>query len=131
MKWSCRQSQKLKLKLQLKLQFVVAIREALIIIFSFLSSTLTLSMPAYAFFEHSIKNPLISWPSVNVWLSKGALQVLCVSTITFLSCLIKSFLYLQIDEQKFELVVINPGYILGPVFHGSSCTSMEVCTIET
>ncbi|XP_046853004.1 phenylacetaldehyde reductase-like [Xenia sp. Carnegie-2017] len=30
------------------------------------------------------------------------------------------------DEQKFELVAINPGYVLGPVFHGSKCTSMEV-----
>ena len=31
------------------------------------------------------------------------------------------------DEQKYELVVINPGYMLGPILHGSSCTSMEVC----
>ncbi|CAB3991029.1 uncharacterized oxidoreductase [Paramuricea clavata] len=30
------------------------------------------------------------------------------------------------DEQKFELVVMNPGYLIGPIFHGSSCTSMEI-----
>ncbi len=30
------------------------------------------------------------------------------------------------DEQKFELVVINPGYMIGPVLQGSNCTSMEV-----
>lgn len=29
-------------------------------------------------------------------------------------------------EKKFELVVINPGFMLGPVLHGSSCTSMEI-----
>lgn len=29
------------------------------------------------------------------------------------------------DDEKFELCVINPGLILGPVLHGSSCTSME------
>ncbi|XP_028405338.1 tetraketide alpha-pyrone reductase 1-like [Dendronephthya gigantea] len=30
------------------------------------------------------------------------------------------------DEQKFDLVTINPGYMLGPLLHGSSCTSMEI-----
>lgn len=29
------------------------------------------------------------------------------------------------DDEKFELCCINPGLILGPVLHGSSCTSME------
>lgn len=29
------------------------------------------------------------------------------------------------DDEKFELVVINPGYILGPVLKGTACTSME------
>lgn len=29
------------------------------------------------------------------------------------------------DDEKFELAVINPGFILGPVLHGSNCTSME------
>ena len=31
-----------------------------------------------------------------------------------------------IDDEKFELCTINPGLILGPVLHGSKCTSMEV-----
>lgn len=38
-----------------------------------------------------------------------------VSTISFLT-----------DDEKFELTVINPGFIMGPVLHGSNCTSMEV-----
>ncbi|CAH3016851.1 unnamed protein product, partial [Porites evermanni] len=29
------------------------------------------------------------------------------------------------DDEKFELCCINPGLILGPVLHGSSCTSIE------
>ncbi|XP_020603054.1 putative uncharacterized oxidoreductase YDR541C isoform X2 [Orbicella faveolata] len=29
------------------------------------------------------------------------------------------------DDEKFELCTINPGLILGPVLHGSKCTSME------
>ncbi|XP_078380812.1 uncharacterized protein LOC144663671 isoform X2 [Oculina patagonica] len=29
------------------------------------------------------------------------------------------------DDEKFELCTINPGLILGPVLHGSTCTSME------
>ncbi|XP_071798880.1 uncharacterized protein [Asterias amurensis] len=29
-------------------------------------------------------------------------------------------------EKTFDLVVINPGFVLGPVLSGSSCTSMEV-----
>jgi len=29
------------------------------------------------------------------------------------------------DDEKFELCVINPGFILGPVLQGSTCTSME------
>lgn len=37
------------------------------------------------------------------------------------------YVFLQSDEQKFDLVAINPGYMLGPVLHGSWCTSMEVC----
>ncbi|XP_028518625.1 bifunctional dihydroflavonol 4-reductase/flavanone 4-reductase, partial [Exaiptasia diaphana] len=30
------------------------------------------------------------------------------------------------DEKQFELVVINPGLVYGPVLQGSSCTSMEI-----
>ncbi|KAK7478306.1 hypothetical protein BaRGS_00030458, partial [Batillaria attramentaria] len=30
------------------------------------------------------------------------------------------------DEDKIELAVINPAYVMGPVLHGSQCTSMEV-----
>ncbi|CAH3128238.1 unnamed protein product [Pocillopora meandrina] len=30
------------------------------------------------------------------------------------------------DDEKFELCCINPGLILGPVLHGSTCTSMEI-----
>ena len=30
------------------------------------------------------------------------------------------------DDEKFELCTINPGLILGPILHGSNCTSMEV-----
>ena len=33
------------------------------------------------------------------------------------------------DDEKFELVVVNPGYMLGPVLKGTACTSMEVCTV--
>lgn len=33
------------------------------------------------------------------------------------------------DEKKIEMVVINPALVLGPVLHGSTCTSMEVCFI--
>ena len=33
---------------------------------------------------------------------------------------------LLVDDEKFELCCINPGLILGPVLHGSSCTSIEV-----
>lgn len=29
------------------------------------------------------------------------------------------------DDEKFELVVVNPGYMLGPVLKGTACTSME------
>ena len=39
--------------------------------------------------------------------------------LTFLS-------FIVIAEKKFEMVVINPGFVLGPVLHGSTCTSMEV-----
>ncbi|XP_031549442.1 tetraketide alpha-pyrone reductase 1-like [Actinia tenebrosa] len=31
-------------------------------------------------------------------------------------------------DKKFELVVINPGLVYGPVLHGSNCTSMEIPT---
>ena len=34
--------------------------------------------------------------------------------------------FLSTDDEKFELSCINPGLILGPVLHGSTCTSMEV-----
>lgn len=30
------------------------------------------------------------------------------------------------DEDKIELAVINPAYVMGPVLNGSQCTSMEV-----
>ena len=30
------------------------------------------------------------------------------------------------DEDKVELAVINPAYVMGPVLHGSQCTSIEV-----
>ncbi|KAL8595902.1 hypothetical protein ACOMHN_018214 [Nucella lapillus] len=30
------------------------------------------------------------------------------------------------DEDKIELAVINPAYVMGPVLHGSQCTSMEI-----
>jgi hypothetical protein len=30
------------------------------------------------------------------------------------------------EEDKLELAVINPAYVMGPVLHGSQCTSMEV-----
>ncbi|XP_064614820.1 uncharacterized protein LOC135479039 isoform X1 [Liolophura sinensis] len=30
------------------------------------------------------------------------------------------------DDDKVELAVINPAYVMGPVLHGSQCTSMEV-----
>lgn len=30
------------------------------------------------------------------------------------------------DDEKFELCCINPGLILGPVLHGSNCTSIEI-----
>ena len=35
-------------------------------------------------------------------------------------------LILWADEDKVELAVINPAYVMGPVLHGSQCTSMEV-----
>ena len=35
-------------------------------------------------------------------------------------------LFFLLGDEKFELAVINPGLILGPVLHGSTCTSMEV-----
>lgn len=35
-------------------------------------------------------------------------------------------MFLSTDDEKFELSCINPGLILGPVLHGSTCTSMEV-----
>ena len=31
---------------------------------------------------------------------------------------------MQIDDKKFELTTINPGYVVGPVLSGSSCSSM-------
>ncbi len=31
-------------------------------------------------------------------------------------------------EEKFELTVINPGFVIGPVISGGITTSMEVCT---
>ena len=37
-------------------------------------------------------------------------------------------LFFLLGDEKFELAVINPGLILGPVLHGSTCTSMEVQT---
>ncbi|XP_071086097.1 uncharacterized protein [Haliotis cracherodii] len=30
------------------------------------------------------------------------------------------------DSDKIELAVVNPAYVMGPVLHGSQCTSMEV-----
>lgn len=30
------------------------------------------------------------------------------------------------DDERFELCTINPGFIMGPVLQGSTCTSMEV-----
>jgi len=37
---------------------------------------------------------------------------------------------LLLDDEKFELCCINPGLILGPVLHGSSCTSIEVLVFQ-
>ena len=37
---------------------------------------------------------------------------------------------LPVDDEKFELCCINPGLILGPVLHGSSCTSIEVLVFQ-
>ena len=36
-----------------------------------------------------------------------------------------------VDDEKFELSTICPGFILGPVLQGSSCTNMEVCDLFT
>ncbi|XP_077988235.1 uncharacterized protein LOC144442737 [Glandiceps talaboti] len=30
------------------------------------------------------------------------------------------------DDEKFELVALNPGYVVGPVLSGTSCTSSEI-----
>ncbi|CAH1782169.1 unnamed protein product, partial [Owenia fusiformis] len=30
------------------------------------------------------------------------------------------------EEERFEIATIQPGYVLGPIIHGSMCTSMEV-----
>ncbi|XP_070545374.1 uncharacterized protein [Ptychodera flava] len=30
------------------------------------------------------------------------------------------------EEEKFELAVVNPGFVMGPMLSGSTCTSMEV-----
>ncbi|XP_045199960.2 uncharacterized protein LOC123554112 [Mercenaria mercenaria] len=30
------------------------------------------------------------------------------------------------DEDKIELAVVNPGYVMGPVLHGAQCTSTDV-----
>ena len=38
----------------------------------------------------------------------------------------KGYRFSFIDDEKFELCCINPGLILGPLLHGSTCTSMEV-----
>ena len=33
------------------------------------------------------------------------------------------------DEDKIELAVINPAYVMGPVINGSQCVSMEVSLV--
>ena len=30
------------------------------------------------------------------------------------------------DDKKFELSVVNPAYVIGPVLSGSTCSSMEL-----
>ena len=42
------------------------------------------------------------------------------------STIFNTFLFSFTEDEKFELCVINPGFILGPVLIGSTCTSMEV-----
>ena len=34
-----------------------------------------------------------------------------------------------VDDEKFELSVVNPTLIMGPVLKGSTCTSIEVCLL--
>ena len=49
--------------------------------------------------------------------------LICSKFICLFVCL---FVCLYVDDEQFELCTINPGYILGPVLKGSTCTSMEV-----
>ena len=37
-----------------------------------------------------------------------------------------TFILVYLDEDKIELAVINPAYVMGPVINGSQCVSMEV-----
>lgn len=39
--------------------------------------------------------------------------------------------YVLSDEDKIELAVINPAYVMGPVLNGSLCTSSEVSRSNT
>lgn len=49
-----------------------------------------------------------------------------------LCCVVKCFLvYVLSDEDKIELAVINPAYVMGPVLNGSLCTSSEVSRSNT
>lgn len=49
-----------------------------------------------------------------------------------LCCVVICFLvYVLSDEDKIELAVINPAYVMGPVLNGSLCTSSEVSRSNT
>ena len=55
---------------------------------------------------------------------KDAMKITDTSQLLPCSQLTRSLLFS--DDEKFELCTINPGLILGPILHGSNCTSMEV-----
>jgi len=48
---------------------------------------------------------------------KAGLIIMPVAMVYFL---------IYVDDEKFELCTINPGFILGPILQGTLCTSMEV-----
>ena len=61
-------------------------------------------------------------PAVCVIVNRGDLSI----DLWIILRYVTEHISFSIDDEKFELCTINPGLILGPVLHGSKCTSMEV-----